>query len=149
MNYHDCSTNRLVILSEARPELARGARVEGPLHRTSDKLAQRRFNHEFGVPHVSCFSKRGNTSYAAFRSRCLVRAAFCAALLRPVAPFVRTAFIAARRRSAGPRVRAELLACRASDSFDAAFRGSRFNARATARERRADGLRRRELCPLR
>src|SRR5690242_5537477 len=102
------------------------------------------------MPHVSFFSETWDPStYAALRSCCLVRAAFWAARLRPAARFVRTAFIAARLRSARPRVRAELLACCASDLREAAFRGSRFNASDTARDRRADGLRRRELWPLR
>jgi len=83
-----------------------------------------------------------------------VRAAFCAASLRPSGPFVRTAFIAAFRRStgplvrtalraaerrlAGPRLRAADLVCRESASWEAAARGSRFSAPATALERRGD-----------
>jgi len=38
--------------------------------------------------------------------RALVRAAWCAALLQPAAPFVRAAFQAARCRPTAPRLRA-------------------------------------------
>jgi hypothetical protein len=46
--------------------------------------------------------------YAAFR--CLVAAAFRAAVFRPTGPFVATAFLAAAFRAMGPRRRAAVLA---------------------------------------
>src|SRR5947208_4158 len=70
-----------------------------------------------------------------------VRAAFCAARLRPAGPFVRTAFAAAFRRFRLPRARALLRACRESDVLDAADRSSRLSTPLMARDRLAAGLR--------
>src|SRR5262249_3485274 len=78
--------------------------------------------------------------YAVLRSVCLVRAAFCAARLRPALPLVRTAFSAAKCRALAPRVRAELRAWRDTLVFDAAECPSRFKGFEIARERVADGL---------
>lgn len=70
-----------------------------------------------------------------------VRAAFCAARLRPTGPFVRRAFSAALCKLCLPRVRALLRACRESEFLDAADRPSRLRTPVIARERFAEGLR--------
>src|SRR3989442_10516133 len=72
------------------------------------------------------------------RERLRVRAAFCAAALRPSAPLVVTALRAAADRADAPRFFAADLACRASAGVDAAARPSCLSAEVVARERVRD-----------
>jgi hypothetical protein len=87
--------------------------------------------------------------YAARRCVARVRAAFWAARFNPVLPLVRTAFMAAWCRDELPLCRAERFAWRARLLCEAAEWPSRRSAREVARERRADGFRRRDDCPRR
>src|SRR5580700_4320697 len=70
-----------------------------------------------------------------------VRAAFCAARLRPTGPFVRTAFAAALRKLSLPRVRPLDRACPERASLDAAGRPSLLRTPLIARDRFAEGRR--------
>ena len=62
---------------------------------------------------------------------------------------VRLAFLAAFRRADAPRLRAQVRACLEREAWDAAEWPSFFRAFEVARDRRADGLRREWLWPLR
>jgi len=76
--------------------------------------------------------------YAARLSRARVLAAFFAAWLSPLLPFVLTAFMAARWREAAPRVLADLRAWRERLCLDAAECPSLFKTPEIARERVLD-----------
>jgi hypothetical protein len=75
-----------------------------------------------------------------YRDRERVRAALRAAARRTRGPFVRDPFFAAVLRSLALRRMAAPCACLASADRDADDRGSRFNARRTARDRLVDGF---------